>query len=564
MHTKRNRRSFGLIGVAAFFLYSQEARSSDLGDLFRVAIQGQDDVSLVFDVDVQGHHEPKSRDLRRIAYYFGPISESFTDTLLHIRGVAHGRAQGCGDGREDVDGDGVVTESDAVLLRDLVWSELAAQLETLTPAEAGLAPQVQNTGAGGLAQEIFQRARDQGLLPDPDHTDTDHDGIVDACDNCPLAYNPDQTNLDHDALGDDCDPGRTLDFVAPRISFSDVEDGATYYGSVIPIVEVVEGNLISSVVLLDGAPYSSGTAITSIGPHTIAVEAGDLAGNVASASVSFVVRAGFAPVNFAICSTGSAQLYNNAIVASIAANGTVTSSGHVASNGDLIISNNGSLAGSAVIGGNFVLGNNAIVSGDVFVFGSVAAGSQSIIAGQVQRLTEKPAPCSCDYDVAGIVAQLALFNDNASLLADPAIAPFFANNSLSVPDGAGVTLPQGDYYIDRVSVANNAVIQVAEGALVRLFVTGSIDVASNASINAPPATGARLFVVSAADAGTKLTLANNSNSVWSLYAPLADIDLLNNADLYGSVVGATVVVRNNGRLLVAENAVAPVPALECR
>jgi hypothetical protein len=35
--------------------------------------------------------------------------------------------------------------------------------------------------------------------------DTDADGIVSACDNCPAVYNPDQTDSDNDGVGDACD-----------------------------------------------------------------------------------------------------------------------------------------------------------------------------------------------------------------------------------------------------------------------------------------------------------------------------------------------------------------------
>ena len=39
-----------------------------------------------------------------------------------------------------------------------------------------------------------------------DGGDTDHDGIHNACDNCPNLYNPLQLDADHDGLGDVCDP----------------------------------------------------------------------------------------------------------------------------------------------------------------------------------------------------------------------------------------------------------------------------------------------------------------------------------------------------------------------
>jgi len=57
------------------------------------------------------------------------------------------------------------------------------------------------------------------LVPNPDQTDTDadglgnrcdpdddNDGILDAADNCPLVSNASQTDTDGDGLGDACDP----------------------------------------------------------------------------------------------------------------------------------------------------------------------------------------------------------------------------------------------------------------------------------------------------------------------------------------------------------------------
>jgi len=59
------------------------------------------------------------------------------------------------------------------------------------------------TGVGDQVDELIVPVRAQ--CPNVDGADTDQDGVVDVCDNCPGATNLDQSDEDGDYLGDACD-----------------------------------------------------------------------------------------------------------------------------------------------------------------------------------------------------------------------------------------------------------------------------------------------------------------------------------------------------------------------
>ncbi len=66
---------------------------------------------------------------------------------------------------------------------------------------------------GGLANPVFMEFREAqdandcntNGIPDVCELDTDNDGVIDDCDNCPLVFNPGQTDIDGDGVGNDCD-----------------------------------------------------------------------------------------------------------------------------------------------------------------------------------------------------------------------------------------------------------------------------------------------------------------------------------------------------------------------
>ncbi len=70
----------------------------------------------------------------------------------------------------------------------------------------------------------------------------------------------------------------------PHGSLSGFTDGAAVAAAVTVVADVVEDNPTSNVLLVDGAPRSSGFIVSTDGLHTVSAEVTDCAGQTASAS----------------------------------------------------------------------------------------------------------------------------------------------------------------------------------------------------------------------------------------------------------------------------------------
>ena len=81
----------------------------------------------------------------------------------------------------------------------------------------------------------------------------------------------------------------TIDMTPPDIVVTGVTDGVVYGVSVVPKVTVTDATSVTTVTTVDGAPFTSGGAVSSEGPHTLEVLSTDKAGNQSSATIVFVI-----------------------------------------------------------------------------------------------------------------------------------------------------------------------------------------------------------------------------------------------------------------------------------
>ncbi|RAU93853.1 DNRLRE domain-containing protein [Paenibacillus sp. YN15] len=81
------------------------------------------------------------------------------------------------------------------------------------------------------------------------------------------------------------------DSYLPAVRITGVQNGAVYNDRAVPVVraEDEDGDLAEVHILLDGAPWDSGIAVTGKGSHVLAAEARDQAGHTAKASAAFTI-----------------------------------------------------------------------------------------------------------------------------------------------------------------------------------------------------------------------------------------------------------------------------------
>ena len=80
------------------------------------------------------------------------------------------------------------------------WSLLSDGMPIVPVLDLAFDPVSRKLVAGTHGRSMYQ-----AIIPCPDITDTDGDGIMNACDNCPTIHNPEQEDSNYDWVGDACD-----------------------------------------------------------------------------------------------------------------------------------------------------------------------------------------------------------------------------------------------------------------------------------------------------------------------------------------------------------------------
>lgn len=196
-------------------------------------------------------------------------------------------------------------------------------------------------------------------------------------------------------------------------------------------------------------------------------------------------------------------------------------SSNMGSNGTIGLANQADVYGnlSTSLDGGITLDGSAIVTGDTT---STAPAQDLMIVSDQEYI---------DAD---------LYNDAPAGLSGT-YSYDTANDTLRLNNDDSLTLASGTYYFSSIFLGQKASIQLAPGAKVTIYLSGDITLQNPTSINLG---GNPSDFIIYSQGGT-LTLGNGAEFFAAFYGPNTDIDVNNNTDVYGSLVGKSVKIANS-------------------
>jgi Tfp pilus assembly protein PilX len=132
----------------------------------------------------------------------------------------------------------------------------------------------------------------------------------------------------------------------------------------------------------------------------------------------------------------------------------------------------------------------------------------------------------------------------------PSITPSTTpTQALNIGNNQTVNFPAGTYYYTSIDIGNNSTITTS-GGLVTIYVTGEVDIGNSVTIGANPGTNLEIIAKSdGADTSSVEFEAGNTFTFYgSFYGKNTDVDLGNDAKIYGSMLARTIKMGNNATI----------------
>jgi Tfp pilus assembly protein PilX len=253
------------------------------------------------------------------------------------------------------------------------------------------------------------------------------------------------------------------------------------------------------------------------------------------------------PFTYGVFAQGQVTLANNTFIdsynSSLGNYDPVTNSG---TNGD--VGSNGTTAGIISIGSNISVGGGVSTA----TGGTVTVGNGTVITGGIS--TQPTAVTLTPVQVPASLTNLA------------------SGGTLSVAGNGTVNLGGGNYKYTNLNMGNNSTLNVTgnvalyftgatsvttgngvhinlnSGGSLKVYVDGVLTLPNNVTFT-NPGNKAENFQVYSTYTGTNgISIGNNGPLGVALYAPQTNVSIANNGDLYGSIIGKTVLVNNGSAI----------------
>ncbi len=248
------------------------------------------------------------------------------------------------------------------------------------------------------------------------------------------------------------------------------------------------------------------------------------------------------PFQYAAFSQGAVTLNNNTFIDSYNSNNGAYGGANTATNGS--VGSNGTTAGIISIGNNISLGGSVSTGAG----GTVTVGNNSIITGTTTHTNDVSLPAVTVPSALTGLPNGGTQNGSATLTAGD-----YKYTSISMGNNTTLNITGGNVRLyltgaSAFSAGNNVSITVASGAMLQVFVDGTLSIGNNVTLSSSGNVPKNIQIYSTYSGANGVTVNNNGVLAAAIYAPGTDVSIGNNDALFGSVIGKTVAVNNNAAI----------------